>query len=199
METRLDIETRKICENFVVKFGQPPIHGIFPSLKLIFDMWIFFFNLKEKYQIKDFDDEFNINMNFYIDERLEFGRKQSYIVYGIDQDTFYDKLNKYRENGTIDNNNQSNDKEMEERIHELEENEVRDKFRDECTKLYKDTNKDKDFCVICGDTDKLITVVNYDHKENSKLCNDCIQCQKNVHKVKFSKIKNGKTYIMHPK
>ena len=63
---------------------------------------------------------------------------------------------------------------------------------------HKKRSNGKNHCMICGDTEdmlKLIIIPNSKY-DNKYLCLDCISNQKQQG-CKFSKIKNGKSYIMN--
>ena len=60
---KLEQETKMIYDSYVKQFGPPPNkHGIFSSLKELCEIYMFWNNLRGKYQIADFNDEFNIHM-----------------------------------------------------------------------------------------------------------------------------------------
>jgi hypothetical protein len=74
-------EILKLSKLMVEKFGEPQ-EGL-PTLKNLLDMYIFYNECKGNYSIKNFDDEININMSFYIDERINHIMNSGYALYNI--------------------------------------------------------------------------------------------------------------------
>ena len=188
---KLEQETKIIYDLYVQKFGPPDKRGTFSSLKELCEIYTFWNNLREKYQITDFNDEFNIQMSFYIGERSEHTINTSYILFGLSAGEFLNIVSEYTTNKIVPNITCDSIDEMNERIRLKKQDEIRNAMTD----VYSEKNGDKPFCIICGDTESLIHIVNHEQKGNHKLCRDCMRNQHSQFGVNFTKVKNGKAYI----
>lgn len=210
----------KIQELFarvIENFGPPPDkRGIMPELKWIFDIFLFYRDNKPAITDQDFqsgDPSLNVQMNFYIDERCEHLMDSANVIYGLDHKQFLEMLSSYIKTGQVEHLPQLSPTEMERKsaiikatkmTNELSEHFEhipgdRDLYKKVATDFYRDKAHGKDYCLICGDTSDettLITIVNSD-EENKKLCKDCMNNQRSMYGIKFSKIKQNRSYIIH--
>lgn len=75
---------------------------------------------------------------------------------------------------------------------------LRTEFQKFMTQKNKEMNGNNKHCFICGDSENIVNLIeipNHNH-ENKNICDECYSNQKNMG-TKFSKIKNGKSYIMN--
>lgn len=204
-------EIEKLNNKMIEKFGEPPkIRGVYPDIKRIFDVWIFY---KNNYpEIKDFTDHLNMNLAMFVGKAQQHIKDQAYVIYNIDHEHFFEYLLNYVENNKIPELSKNDEKKMEERIAELKLKKMhsemeqmferdpsnREDFREYMMSENKKRSNGKNHCVICGDTEdkiKLIIISNLDY-DNKHLCADCFNNQKRQGS-KFSKIKNGESYMMN--
>jgi hypothetical protein len=110
-------------------------------------------------------------------------------LYGLTKKQFMDELTNYIDTGNIINDVPPNI----ENAAPIKFNQQ--EFRKATEEYYKEKHGNKPHCTICGDTKDeniLIKIKNAD----KILCKECIDLQKNMHGVKFSKIinNNGKLF-----
>jgi len=201
----------KLNNDMVLKFGEPPKErGIMPSLKQLFDSYLFY--NENKPEIKDFEDIITINMSMYIGERMQHIVESADIVYAIEPKNFFELLKKYIETSIVEDIPKLTKNEMDKRIQKKEIEKItndinninnnpksKQTIRNLITNKHNEHNKGKEYCLICGDNNEetsLIMIVN-SNESNKNLCIDCMNHQKSVFGVKFSKIKNNKSYMMN--
>lgn len=96
LQINTEKEVAKLNDLMIRQFGEPPkTRGIIPELEWLIRVWLFYNDQNQKYNIENFDDELNINMLFYVGERMEHLVKIAYSVYNVEAKEFYDIVKGY--------------------------------------------------------------------------------------------------------
>ena len=153
-------------------------------------MYIFYNDSKQNYTIENFNDEININMTFYIEDKIKHLINSAHVIYNIQEGAFINILMDYLENNfvpEVKKNPSSKMKEID--LIKMTQNMTNEfdndpslinEFQNFITQKNKELNGDKKHCVICGDNEnivKLIEIPNNPH-ENKFLCDECYSNQK---------------------
>ena len=93
-------EIEKLNNKMIEKLGEPPkIRGIYPDIKKIFDVWLFY---KDNHpEIKDFTVRLNMNLAMFMGDAQQHVTDQAYVIYNIDYKQFFEYLSDYVENNKI--------------------------------------------------------------------------------------------------
>lgn len=173
LEQQKNKAIEKLNLQMIEEIGEPSIvNNIYSNLKILFDCFLFYMNNQP--EVYSFTFDLNMSIKMYMIEKSEYIITQAYAIYNINNDNFFKYLTEYINDKTIPD------------VIKNDEEIIAKKMNEKNINRTQNIQEVLENMLLYDDIEHKCKIQEYEKNSNGK-----------KQGTRFSKIKNGKSYIMN--